>query len=478
MTWKSRLFSRSAASGHGDGEVITTHSDEVKGEGKPESQEREIAAKDLEKVAKSHQWDPNLPSEQIDAIEEARRTGDVEIVTQVDKAFLEDSPYPEVRAAVRNTDEGEVANTVRAWILGLVFVTVGSGLNMFLSMRSPAITFPSIVVQLLVYPVGCLWAKVVPRRVFNVFGLRWTFNTGPFTIKEHAVITVSRLFFPTPKTMLNVLIHFCRSCQTFFNINLGWGFALLFTLSSQMIGMALSGIFRRFLIWPAAMIWPAVFSNTSLFYALHDKTRSDPSMTNGWRISRYRWFLYLMMAAFAYYWLPGVLWQGLSVFCFVTWIRPKSPVINQLFGGFTGLSLIPLTFDWTYISSYLQNPLLSPTHSHLNTLIGLGLFVIITTVGISYSGAMYSDYLPINTSSTFDNTQNFYNVSRILGPNFSFDIEKYKSYSPLFLAPTFALNYGLSFAALTAVLVHIALYHGKEIIYRAKAAEIKSQISI
>ncbi|KMP05660.1 oligopeptide transporter 4 [Coccidioides immitis RMSCC 2394] len=470
MTWKSRLFSRSAASGHGDGEVITTHSDEVKGEGKPESQEREIAEKDLEKVAKSHQWDPNLPSEQIDAIEEARRTGDVEIVTQVDKAFLEDSPYPEVRAAVRNTDEGEVANTVRAWILGLVFVTVGSGLNMFLSMRSPAITFPSIVVQLLVYPVGCLWAKVVPRRVFNVFGLRWTFNTGPFTIKEHAVITVSRLFFPTPKTMLNVLIHFCRSCQTFFNINLGWGFALLFTLSSQMIGMALSGIFRRFLIWPAAMIWPAVFSNTSLFYALHDKTRSDPSMTNGWRISRYRWFLYLMMAAFAYYWLPGVLWQGLSVFCFVTWIRPKSPVINQLFGGFTGLSLIPLTFDWTYISSYLQNPLLSPTHSHLNTLIGLGLFVIITTVGISYSGAMYSDYLPINTSSTFDNTQNFYNVSRILGPNFSFDIEKYKSYSPLFLAPTFALNYGLSFAALTAVLVHIALYHGKEIIYRAKAA--------
>lgn len=33
------------------------------------------------------------------------------------------------------------------------------------------------------------------------------------------------------------------------------------------------------------------------------------------------------------------------MFAFVTWIRPKSVVINQLFGGSTGLSLIPITFD-------------------------------------------------------------------------------------------------------------------------------------
>lgn len=47
----------------------------------------------------------------------------------------EDSPYPEVRAAVRNTDGGEAANTPRAWIIGLFFVTLGTGLHMFLGMR-------------------------------------------------------------------------------------------------------------------------------------------------------------------------------------------------------------------------------------------------------------------------------------------------------------------------------------------------------
>jgi len=29
----------------------------------------------------------------------------------------------------------------------------------------------------------------------------------------------------------------------------------------------------------------------------------------------------------------------------ITWIRPKNVVINQLFGGWTGISLIPITLD-------------------------------------------------------------------------------------------------------------------------------------
>ena len=30
---------------------------------------------------------------------------------------------------------------------------------------------------------------------------------------------------------------------------MGWGFQLLFTISSQLIGISLAGVFRRFLIW-------------------------------------------------------------------------------------------------------------------------------------------------------------------------------------------------------------------------------------
>ncbi|KAI1346246.1 OPT family small oligopeptide transporter [Xylaria sp. FL0043] len=427
----------------------------------------EVAA-DLEKIKQAHQWDPNLPKEKLDAIRSAVEDGDVKEMVEAEMLFTEDSPYLEVRAAVRNVDGGEVANTIRAWVIGMFFVTIASGANMFLSMRSPAINFPSIVVLLLSYPVGCLWAATMPTRVFNTFGIKWTLNTGPFTIKEHVVITI----------MANVSIGYAYSTDAllalqgkpFYDVNFGWGFALIFTLSSQLIGISIAGIFRRFLIWPSAMMWPGQFSKTSLFNALHDKSKNDEMNPNGWKISQYRYFFYVLVGIFVYYWIPGVIWQGLSVFAFITWIRPNNVVLNQLFGGFTGLSLIPITFDWTYVTAYLDDPLLAPTHAHVNTLLGLFLLVIIPTIGITYSGALFADYLPMVTSQTYDNTQSAYTVQNILGDRFTFDLEKYKKYSPLFLSPTLALNYGLSFAALTASLVHVGVFHGKEIWYRFRAA--------
>lgn len=43
----------------------------------------------------------------------------------------------------------------------------------------------------------------------------------------------------------------------------------------------------------------------------------------------------------------------------------------------------------SYVSAYLLDPLLAPVHALLNTLIGLVVFVIIVTIGISYTGALY-----------------------------------------------------------------------------------------
>lgn len=336
---------------------------------------------DIDKLQKVYQYDPNLPDAEVHVLDEAVKTGNVEKALEIDETFTKESPYEAVRAAVRETDGEETANTIRAWLLGFIFVTLSSGINMFLSMRSPAITIPTVVILLVVYPCGQFLAKILPTRKFKTFGLEWTLNTGPFSIKEHTVVVL----------MANVTYGYAYStdallalrAKSLYNLDMGWGFQLLFTLSSQIIGIAFAGIFRRFLVWPAALIWPANFSMTTLLHALHDKSRPDPVKTNGWQISQYRFFVYVALGSFAYYWLPGVIWQGLSVFSFVTWIRPNNATINQLFGGFTGLSLIPLTFDWTYVTAYLNDPLLSPTFSHLNTIIGLGVFMIITTLGES-----------------------------------------------------------------------------------------------
>jgi OPT family small oligopeptide transporter len=311
-------------------------------------------------------------------------------------------------------------------------------------------------------------AAMLPTRQFSFFGIKWSMNPGPFNIKEHTLITI----------MANVSFAQGAAYSTFglealigfYKVDYGWGFALLFTITTQMIGLGLAGVVRRFLVYPAAMIWPVVLPNCALFYTLHDKTKPDPAESGGWRISRYRWFLYICLGSFVWYWFPGFIWQGLSVFAFVTWIKPNNVLINQVFGGFSGLSVIPLTFDWTYITAFMLSPLIPPWHAIANTMIGVIFWIWIVTVGIHYTGAWYSAYLPMSDSNSYDNTGKAYDVHKIITPEYTLDMAKYKAYSPLFLSTTFALQYGLSFACIIAVIVHTGLFHWKEIAIRAKAA--------
>jgi len=91
------------------------------------------------------------------------------------------------------------------------------------------------------------------------------------------------------------------------------------------------------------------------------------------------------------------------------------------------------------------------------------LFIWIVTPAIHYSNIWYSEYIPISDSNSYDNKLQPYDVSKILTDNYTLDMDKYKAYSPIFLSTTFALQYGLSFAATTALITHTALYHGPDL---------------
>lgn len=43
-------------------------------------------------------------------------------------------------------------------------------------------------------------------------------------------------------------------------------------------------------------------------------------------------------------------------------------------------------------------------------------------------------YLPISDSTSYDNTQSVYNVTKILTSSYTLDVAKYQAYSPLFLS--------------------------------------------
>lgn len=96
-----------------------------------------------------------------------------------------------------------------------------------------------------------------------------------------------------------------------------------------------------------------------------------------------------------------------------------------------------------------------------------------------YANVMFSAYMPILSAAVFDNRGKPYDVSKILTDKFLFDENAYKNYSRVFLPITYVLSYALQFAALTALISHTALWHGKDIWrqWRRSWAEIRKKPS-
>ncbi|RDW61997.1 small oligopeptide transporter-1 [Coleophoma cylindrospora] len=370
------------------------------------------------------------------------------------------SPFPEVRAVVPDVDDPSIpVNTLRMWILGIFFTMVGSGVNQFFALRYPSVHIVALVAELLAYPFGVLLAKTIPMYTVNL-GPLGKFCLNPdrhFNIKEHTLITImSNVSFGMGSADATNII---QAGKAFYNFDIKPGFSVMIVLCCQLMGFGIAGMASPWLVEPASIIWPSVLSNCALLTTLHSRANA---VANKWKISRLRFFNYVMVGAGVWYFFPGLMFVALSYFTWVCWIAPNNLIVNHLFGMVSGLGLSPITFDWSQIA-YNTNPLLSPSWAAMNVFGGFVIFFWIVTPGIYYSNTWFTAYLPICTADLYDRYAGVYNVSSVLDTNHQLDITKYEAYSPPFLPATFAFVYGISFAALTAVPVHIYLWHGTQI---------------
>ncbi|CAL5869901.1 uncharacterized protein PFLUO_LOCUS4134 [Penicillium psychrofluorescens] len=325
---------------------------------------------------------------------------------------------------------------------------IGSGLNQFFSLRQPSVTISALVAQLLAFPVGRAWSKWMPLGILN--------PDRHFNIKEHALITI----------MANVAFGSAAATQVieavvkFYGMPSQGGFEVLLCITTQLLGFGIAGMAARWLVGPASMIWPGVLSNAALLETLHSRTNQ---VADGWRISRLRFFLFVFIGGAVWYFVPGYLFTGLSTFSFICWIVPSNVVVNQLFGQTTGLGMSMLTFDWAQVVYANQSPLLVPFWAGLNVMGSFALFFWLICPIIYYTNTWYSAYLPLLNSNTFDNTGNSYDTSRIMTPGGTVNQTAYRDYSPMFLPAGYAVTYGVAFANLTGIFVHVSLYHGGDI---------------
>lgn len=172
-----------------------------------------------------------------------------------------------------------------------------------------------------------------------------------------------------------------------------------------MLGYGIAGICRRWLVYPSAMIWPALLATTTFLNTLHNR-RNPPA--DGWTISRYKFFLLVMIFSYLWYFIPGYIFPALSTFAFITWLFPRNVAVNQVFGMTTGMALLPITFDWSQISGFLGSPLTTPWFAAGNIVVGLVLWIWIICPILHFTNVWeglyfpFSSYIPVFTELMID----------------------------------------------------------------------------
>ena len=140
--------------------------------------------------------DPSqYPSENNETIDNTHITilekpADIETDSLPDKNELQ-SEFLEVRAAVDLEDNVNMpAETFRAYTIGILFTLLGAIASNITSLREQPLVVSASIVQLVSLPVGRLWAKLMPDKTLTMGKYSLRLNPGPFTIKEHTLITV------------------------------------------------------------------------------------------------------------------------------------------------------------------------------------------------------------------------------------------------------------------------------------------------
>ncbi|KAF2828509.1 OPT-domain-containing protein [Ophiobolus disseminans] len=393
----------------------------------------------------------------------------------------DNSPYAQVRASVAATDNTSLSiDTPRMWFLSIIFAIAGSSTNLFFSLRYPSVSLTPIIALLLVHPLGLLWDQLLkrhddPDETFLDGCLHkstYTSRTsqqkaswrrkfrlwlaqGKWNEKEHCCVYVSSNVSFGFAFATDVIVEQVK----FYHQDLGITYQILLVLSTQILGYSLAGLTRRYLVRPSGMIWPSTLVSTAMFTALHKEVNKP---ANGWTISPRKFFVRVFMGGVAFYFLPGLLFPALSSFNVLTWFAPRNVVVANLFGVASGLGLFPVTFDWAQIA-YIGSPLVTPFWAAMNIVGGLVLVMWVAAPAMYYMNVMYSSYMPILSAAVWDNRGKTYDVSKILTKDFLFDEAAYNNYSRVYLPITYVLSYALQFAALTALLSHTGLWHGRDI---------------
>ncbi|KAF0512121.1 opt family small oligopeptide transporter [Gigaspora margarita] len=356
---------------------------------------------------------------------------------------LEDNSEIElISAAVSTADDPNLpCLTFRFWVLSTAFTVFGAAVSVCYFFRSNNLVYSIFFVILASYIAGKWMEKFLPTKKFRIKNWEFNLNPGPFNYKEHVCISAAANAGGVSAYAVEII-----SIQELFygtKVNFLVGFLLL--ISTQMIGFGLAGFIRKNLVRPINMIWPKSLVFAAMFNTLH----GNISETN----DKVRFFYIAFISMFVWQFIPEYMFPWLASAAILCLIAPNNNTVKILGSAYKGAGILDFSLDWNAIGQVF--PLFTPWWSQVNYYIGVVLAMC------------DAQKFPFFSSFSFDKDGNKYNQTKIIDPvTGSLNVTAYENYSPVYLSAAFAVSYCYSLMQPPAIICHVILFHGKEILER------------
>jgi OPT family small oligopeptide transporter len=144
--------------------------------------------------------------------------------------------------------------------------------------------------------------------------------------------------------------------------------------------------------------------------------------------------------------------------------RSNNITLDAVTGVVGGLGLNPWpSFDWNMFTGLGLSGLYLPTFAIANQIVGI-LVAALAILGIWFSNAWQTGYLPINSNGSFDNAGSRYNVSKVLNSRGLFDEDLYQKYSQPWFSAGYIVYNMACFASYSASLAYVYLFYRQTIV--------------
>ncbi|PIA93749.1 Oligopeptide transporter 3 [Cercospora beticola] len=367
-------------------------------------------------------------------------------------------------------DDFENPLTFRSMFLATALSAFQAVMTQIYHFKPTVVTIQGTFIVLIAYFAGGAWAMFLPRG--DVYEARWKarggqgklplwisvlcfFNYGPWTLKEHAIAAITA----TAASNASATCTIFAAQKLFYDLPISAATVILSIISIGLFGYGLTGLFRPICVYHVEAVYWGTLPTVKTLQGLHwQEVKSSKPL---------RWFWYSFVGMFFYEFLPSYIFPWLnsvSIPCLAAMraTGPKAETLTRFFGGATnneGLGLFSLSFDWQYITSY-QTSL--PLKLQANAAVGFFTCFIMMII-IWYANIWDAKSLPFMSTTLRSADGSSYPISKVF-KNGILDKAVLAEQGLPRLAGSFAYAVFMANAAIGALITHVALFWGGDIV--------------